>query len=88
MLANPIAIALQIMASMKWRLQIPDLEGAFLRGSRGCRVEGVQAGSVTEAIKPCTDEQMLLEFGVPVFPGWCRGLRISRFHPCLFITCR
>ena len=93
------AVALQVMASMKWRLQIADVEGAFLRGdeldaSRGRLfmevppggIEGVGAGSVIEAIKTV--------YGLADAPrAWWQcfskrlqslGLRPSRFDPCLF----
>ena len=94
------AIAVQLLASRKWTLNIADVEGAFLRGDaldppqRGRifidmppgGVPGVQEGSIVEAIKTI--------YGLADAPkAWWQcfsnklkslGMRVSRFDPCVF----
>ena len=95
-----LALALQLMASNKWRLKIADVEGAFLRGdklepSRGRLyievppggVEGLEDGCVVEAVKTV--------YGLADAPkAWWQcfskklvslGLKVSRFDPCVFL---
>ncbi|CAE7790061.1 RE1, partial [Symbiodinium necroappetens] len=93
------AIAMQLLASRKWKLNIADVEGAFLRGDaldpqRGRifidlppgGVPGVPDGSVVEAIKTI--------YGLADAPkAWWQcfsnklkslGMRVSKFDPCVF----
>ncbi|CAE7255667.1 RE1 [Symbiodinium sp. CCMP2592] len=98
--AEGLALALQLMASCKWRLKIADVEGAFLRGDKlepsGGKiyiemppggVDGLEAGCVVEAVKTV--------YGLADAPkAWwvcfskrlvSLGLKVSRFDPCVFL---
>ncbi|CAE7298082.1 GIP [Symbiodinium sp. CCMP2592] len=93
------SVAMQLIASQKWVLNIADVEGAFLRGDeidpkRGKifidlppgGVPGVPEGSIVEAVKTI--------YGLADAPkAWWQcfsarlkslGMQVSRFDPCLF----
>ena len=97
--AEGFAIAMQVIASRKWRLNIADVEGAFLRGDaldpkRGRLfidlppggVPGVPAGSVVEAIKTIYGLADAPKAWWQCFSAKLRslGMRVSRFDPCLY----
>ncbi|OLQ02761.1 Copia protein [Symbiodinium microadriaticum] len=97
--AEGFATAMQLIASQKWRLNIADVEGAFLRGDaldpkRGRLfidlppggVPGVPAGSVVEAIKTIYGLADAPKAWWQCFSAKLRslGMKVSRFDPCLY----
>ena len=95
------SIAMQLIASQKWRLNIADVEGAFLRGdaldpARGRiyidlppgGVPGVPEGSVVEAVKTIYGFADAPKAWWQCFSAKLKslGMRVSKFDPCLFYT--
>ena len=97
--AEGLAVALQLAASCKWRIQIADVEGAFLRGdklhpSRGRLFIELPPGGVEGVDETCIVEAVKTVYGLADAPkAWWQcfskkliglGLRPSRFDPCVY----
>ena len=97
--ADGCAVALHNIASFRWKLQICDVEGAFLRGDNMQRatgrvfigpppddIEGLQSGCLIEAIKAVYG---LADAPLAWYQSFRRtllelGLRQSKFDGCVF----
>ena len=98
--ADGLAVVLQLTASMRWTLQIADVEGAFLQGERLER----QHGKIYARLPPCgtpdMDQGAVVElvkcvYGLMDAPlRWWRsitatlkmlGMKQSEMDPCVFI---
>ncbi|CAE7879526.1 GIP, partial [Symbiodinium microadriaticum] len=93
------AVAMQLLASKKWKLNIADVEGAFLRGDaldpkRGRLfielppggVPGIKPGSLVEAVKTVYGLADAPKAWWSCFKGKLEslGMKMSRFDSCLF----
>ncbi|CAE7239733.1 TY1B-A [Symbiodinium sp. CCMP2592] len=93
------AIAMQLIASNGWSLNIADVEGAFLRGdslspSRGRLFIDPPPGGVPGLSEGCLIEAVKTVYGLADAPkAWWEcfsvkltslGMRVSKFDPCLF----
>ncbi|CAE7907146.1 RE1, partial [Symbiodinium necroappetens] len=93
------SIALQLMASHGWSVNIADVEGAFLRGdtlspTRGRLFIDPPPGGVPGLSEGCLIEAVKTVYGLADAPkAWWEcfssklanlGMRVSKFDPCMF----